>query len=771
MPIRTTRPLVRPALVLLLLLLAGCGDDASGTGNDTDPSIGLTSTSSSPGTDPWQQSSEDPDTTTSSGNDPSSTDNPWTSGRTDDPTESTWPDLNPEDDPGLPDYGIDRAPEPGSIVLPPVPRALTPMPGRRNIRVHWWPVEGATGYALYRSSRPGGTPDDAGRIVVEGNEYLDRHAHPGNTWYYAVAALFDDQEGPLSGEVGALSVDPIPPRQLRVSMDPTDLNRLYSRSAYSDVLLPASATILPDNDPLDVVGLRFRGAGSRRYPKFGFNIRLDNRPHFNFGSAYRDGGNRILLNAMWTDPTALRDALGLGIYGELGLPAPTTQFADLFLNDAYEGFYILFERIDREALRGWNLNRRRGGMTLVRDDMKGQRRRLDMEDNRSTFGLDLETMFDTHEERIDFLHDIWDWRGERDDHNWEAVLELAIWAWNTPAGDEFAEGIRERFVYDDLLTLLAVHAIFQDTDALDADYWLYRDEDGDQLWRLLPWDKNLVLGSGWHGDFIGNNDFFRYDYILVNPATNLIITRFMATPSLWADLEERLRELMTHHIHRDWLEQRIANMLPRIVLGLQPGERNDRNWVMQPQQHHGVVGYLPHHLEQIAEYMDLRHAWIHREIDRRNNNRRGEDLRDRAERITLPAGERRCLNDRRGHTYACIQPTRNWIGSVSIAVSDEDDHSIDGVLRRYWLQFSQPFEGHVFLHYHNSPRRNWVAEEHWARDQWRLDMVATGVDQPTRRLRSRVNPFANMVVGEGAFDAGVHTLLLLHGPGVPPPDH
>lgn len=724
----------------------------SGTsGRSTDPHHGGSGTPET-GTPPVTggPSSSDPPVTQS----PPATPDPW-------PTDP-WSDPGTFTDPGLSGWGLDVAPEPGSVTLPPIPRALTPMPVRRGIHVRWWPVEGAEGYVLYRGPRPGSTPERATRIELSDPFYHDVDARPGQTWYYAVAAVLDGVEGEVSGEIAGVAVNTIPPRQLRVTMDPADLHLLYTRNRYSDDGLPAEVRVIPDNDTIEVEGIRFRGAGSRRYPKLGFNIRLHNRPHFNFGSAYRDGGNRILLNAMWTDPTAMRDAIGFDAYTTLGLPAPATQYADLYLNGVYEGFYVLFERIDREALRGWNLNRRRGGMSLVRDNLKSNRRRWDLEDNRSTFGVDLDAMFATDAERLAFLHDTWEWRGEQEDHDWEGILELVRWVNGSEPGPTFAAELRRRFHYQDLVTVFALHGLFQDTDSLDADYWLYRDEDGDNRWRIIPWDVNLVLGGGWHGDFLGSNDFLRYDYILVNPATNPLINLFMDTPELWADLEAHLRDLMENHIHRGWIEEQIARLLPRVALGLEPRE-DGNSFIMQPKQHHGDVGYLPHHLEQIAEFMDLRHAWILKEIDRRNNQRTGDTRRVLDQGIALEAGERHCLTDRVGHTYLCLQPRRRWNGSASLALVE--DERLDGVMWRYLVQLSTPFDGTVTLFYHNSPRRNWVAEEHWANNQWRLEMVVTHVDGTAERLRTRVNPFANMVLGEARLEPGTYTFTLQHGPG------
>lgn len=670
------------------------------------------------------------------------------------------PITDPSQDPGLNSYGLNRAPRPGPIDLQPIPRALTAWPNDEGIRLTWWEVDGAEAYAVYIASRRRQTPDSAERIVVEGTSFTDKQVRDGQRRVYAVAAIRDGQEGPLSGEVVSRGLIPEPQHQVRITMNPTDLDRLYSRSAYSDVLLPAHVTVLPEDQLHDVVGVRFRGSGSRRYDKYGFHIRLDNRPDWNFGGPTRRGGDRILLSAMWTDPSAVREAVAFRAHHEVELPSPSTQYAELYLNGNFEGFYTVLERVDREALRGWGLNRRRGGMTLARDNMKSARRRMDLEENRSTFGLDLDTMYDTDEERIAFFRSVWEWRGEFEDHDWEALLELARFAYDTPAGPHFARGLRERFDTHQLMSFLAINALLMDTDILDSDYWLYRDDDAGGKWIMLPWDKNLTYGSQWYRDILGENSYIRYDRNLLNTLSNRIMEKLLDTPELFEDLERRVYQLMSR-LDRSWVESQIDELYPQIVQGMarRPGPHA---YVRQPEQHHAEPEYLPHHLEQVAVFTDLRREWLYKYFDRHAGRRVGEFQRSMAERIQMVEGQRRCMADSEGHTFMCLRPATDWIGSTSVALVS--DSSIDGVNRQYVVQFTQPYKGEIALFYHNRPGLNWVPRDEWAGDQWRLDMVITHRNGPTEQVRSRVNPIANMVIGDVDLDPGVYTTTLRFGP-------
>ena len=61
-------------------------------------------------------------------------------------------------------------------------------------------------------------------------------------------------------------------------------------------------------------------------------------------------------------------------------------------------------------------------------------------------------------------------------------------------GDEL-----EQFLFDQIdlpaqINLMASNLILQNLDATDKNYYIYRDTDGNQEWKMLPWDLDLVLG-------------------------------------------------------------------------------------------------------------------------------------------------------------------------------------------------------------------------------------------------------------------------------------
>jgi spore coat protein H len=297
------------------------------------------------------------------------------------------------------------------------------------------------------------------------------------------------------------------PIALYATMAPADLAHLYERPASSDELMPVELALADASGRQAIIpevrGVRFRGRSSRAFPRKSYHIRLDQRPElddfatFNFRSDTRRAGDRLLLLSTWADPSGIRVALAFAMYAEIGLPAPSTYFVDWWLNGVYEGLYVAVERIDREALHGWGLERSHGGFTLVRDRTV-EHPHLPALDGASTiFAVDPEGAGADDEARIALLQQAFDHRGELESQDWEALLDLWRWVHRTEAGPGWAKGLEERFDVDALLDVLAVMQLQHDFDSFYDDYWLYRDHDGDGRWRIIPWDKTLTFGNSW----------------------------------------------------------------------------------------------------------------------------------------------------------------------------------------------------------------------------------------------------------------------------------
>lgn len=94
------------------------------------------------------------------------------------------------------------------------------------------------------------------------------------------------------------------------------------------------------------VGLRLKGHRALRG--------LDKKPSFKIKFGHFVKGQRFLglrtltLNAMVEDPTMMRETLGYRLYRAMGVPAPDTGYAQLAIDGAPYGVYVMVETVDKD---------------------------------------------------------------------------------------------------------------------------------------------------------------------------------------------------------------------------------------------------------------------------------------------------------------------------------------------------------------------------------------------------------------------------------------
>lgn len=108
---------------------------------------------------------------------------------------------------------------------------------------------------------------------------------------------------------------------------------------YVPVQLEANGTVFNN------IGVRFKGNSSYTYPGTKKSLRLE---FDTFGGDERwDGEKDIHLNNMWGDPTFMREKLYTDVCRMAGIRAPRANYARVYINDEYWGFYSMVEHVDK----------------------------------------------------------------------------------------------------------------------------------------------------------------------------------------------------------------------------------------------------------------------------------------------------------------------------------------------------------------------------------------------------------------------------------------
>ncbi len=227
-----------------------------------------------------------------------------------------------------------------------------------------------------------------------------------------------------------------------------------------------------DGVKFDTVGIRERGNASVflntiKYKK-PFKIAIDA-----FKNQKLDGLKNLLLNNSTDDPSFVREALCYKLVRDLGLPAPRTAYAKVYINEQYWGLYILVENVDKTFLKD-HFGAKGNDGNLYKTAQTGQAylKEIDIKDTlyKKKSGLELKT-----NNTID------DWT--RLIHFTEVI--------NHPTQVGFKDSLLRLFNVKDYLTLLAIEQLVYSWDSYWANgnnYYVYEHPDGSIRW--ISWDMN-----------------------------------------------------------------------------------------------------------------------------------------------------------------------------------------------------------------------------------------------------------------------------------------
>ena len=608
-------------------------------------------------------------------------------------------------------------------------------------------------YSTVGGNFDGVIDQDALELIPQGSATLEKE---GDAWRFE--ALQGSQPVSLLMEVTVAGPDLLASTGQRIdlTMDPADLEALYSRPVFSDDRLPGTVTFNQDGQAQPLTGLRFRGNSSRFLPKKSFNIRFEDAQPLLFGS------DRMNLNAMWTDPSMMREALSFELFRELGRPAPRTRHFDLWINGIFEGSYLHIQRIDEFFLAMNGLNPEG---TLVRDGTRGD----GQFGVNSIFAADLSPL--DNDQRLAVLEDTFNSRGDPD---WQAVLDLIEWVQTTPAGPAYAQGFEERIDIDHFVDWLVLHWLIGDIDAFGDDYWLYLDtEDTDARWLFIPWDKDLSFGSHHRSGFFTDNDFFSYEYRLDGGWQNVLIERFLQTPVLRERAEERLLELAETIFPPAWFKDRIASLGEKLAdsINIQPGpvafNRHAGNHFSSPERFDDQV-------QALVDFVQLRQAFIQQQLVP------SADAPDLAS-ASIPANRSDTVffTDRDGAVLASVQPLTIPVEELVMTFTLEPQTSVAGIDRALTVQVDGdgPLEVELSLYYSNDISPFWGRGNWWTGGdepvgrQGELQIVLIQDNGEAQPLETRTNPISNRSKTTWTLEPGTYRLELRLplGPIIPPP--
>jgi len=332
-----------------------------------------------------------------------------------------------------------------------------------------------------------------------------------------------------------------------ITVDPVFLEQLEA-NPFDELEFPAVVALEGVSGECIIA---YRGGSSLYCTKKSWQITLDDPDLF-------PGGNNILLNAQFRDPSLMRNSLGMYITRQLGFPAPLTSFTSLSINGEYQGVYERVERIDR-------LFYQRNGLVfgpLFKNTNSSGRL---MQHFSGTDGID------GFEPRVD----------------------------SDPYGDQLLELIENCFLGDcsslateEVLAAFAVNTAIGDQDGLIKNFYLHR---SDGVWHYYPWDRDATFGNSWRGE---------YDSMWVTRPGLSQIGYFGASRGILslADNRDEFNRLLGYSA--DILEEDLPDMVDSIRLLIRSDLSEDPYYEYTVSEFDSICGALTDDLHARADFLE-----------------------------------------------------------------------------------------------------------------------------------------------------------------------
>lgn len=229
-----------------------------------------------------------------------------------------------------------------------------------------------------------------------------------------------------------------------------------------------SAKIIIDGMALDSIGLRQKGFNSWwRSVKKPLKVDLN---RYKSGQQY-DGLKKFNLHNGSGDPSFIRENLNYRILRSMGLKAPRTSYAKVYIDTAYLGLYRVVEQIDN-AFLDVNFGNHQGN--LYKQHAKG------------AGGFSLEWMGNSQQEYSRYVT----LENHKSGNDWSDLIHFLDVLNNTPDKD-FKEAITKVFDVEAFLQVLAFDIAVNNLDYYGnsgRNYYLYNHMG---IFHWLPWDYNL----------------------------------------------------------------------------------------------------------------------------------------------------------------------------------------------------------------------------------------------------------------------------------------
>ncbi len=262
----------------------------------------------------------------------------------------------------------------------------------------------------------------------------------------------------------------------------TTLTTYYTNDAGEELTGSVTITDATGTYSFDSISVALKGNSSYNHPgnkksfKVDFNDFINQKFH---------GVTKLHFNNCWSDPTFMREKIFFDYCRDQGVLVPRVQYANIYMNGTFWGFYDMVEAVDKNFLDRW-VDDNDGNLFKAADNFGGG----------GGGGGNAEADLKYYGNAPSSYTSHYELKTNETENNWTDLIEL-LDALNNGTDTEVQADLPSMFVWTPLLKSLALDNLFGNLDAYiqsARNYYLYHDSTTLQ-WNWIHWDANMAFGS------------------------------------------------------------------------------------------------------------------------------------------------------------------------------------------------------------------------------------------------------------------------------------
>ncbi|MCE3296979.1 MAG: hypothetical protein K0R65_2693 [Crocinitomicaceae bacterium] len=302
---------------------------------------------------------------------------------------------------------------------------------------------------------------------------------------------------------------------------------------------------------MDSIAIRLKGNSSYGHPGNKKSFKVDINQWVQ-GQDY-DGLKKLNFNNGFKDPTFMREKVFFDLCRTLGIPAPRINYANVYMNGTFWGFYTIVEQVDDQFL-DWAILDDLGNLYKAGDNTGG------------TTPADL--MY--YGQTATSYYTRYELKTNEDLNDWSGLISLINFINNSSAAD-FGNNFGTNINQTTFIHSIALDNLFSNLDSYlnsGRNYYLYQNLTTGK-WEWIKWDGNEAFGM-YSGPGLGNLVQLAPNYVGSNRP---LVSRMFANTALYEEYTDYMCEILNSHFNSTYINAR-ADALKALI---QPHVTADNN--------------------------------------------------------------------------------------------------------------------------------------------------------------------------------------------------